>query len=269
MGAPYTATGIFNYSRIEKTATGKSMVKATLRNRDGVIKVNIFEDNPLFRMLPPLGDSVMSVIGYVDDYGVRPTALTPVATPAEEFLQPPHKDKDVLLAMLTVFMGQLGPYDTVVRSLLSKHPAFYTVPAAKNQHHAYSSGLLEHTVNMLMMADHYMKWFEHMKFNRSLVFAGIILHDLGKVFVYTSTGSYIEEAAKVEHIAYSYKLLCLEQIDPALELELSHILLSHHDLKEYGSPVTPKSMEAKLVALVDQADAVLEKCHTQGFSEHR
>ena len=36
---------------------------------------------------------------------------------------------------------------------------------------------------------------------------------------------------------------------------LRHVLLSHHGLLEYGSPVRPKIMEAEILHMIDNLDA--------------
>ncbi|MDY3042099.1 MAG: 3'-5' exonuclease, partial [Streptococcus pluranimalium] len=36
---------------------------------------------------------------------------------------------------------------------------------------------------------------------------------------------------------------------------LRHIVLSHHGLLEYGSPVRPKIMEAEIIHMIDNIDA--------------
>ena len=36
---------------------------------------------------------------------------------------------------------------------------------------------------------------------------------------------------------------------------LRHVILSHHGLLEYGSPVRPKIMEAEIIHMIDNLDA--------------
>ncbi len=56
---------------------------------------------------------------------------------------------------------------------------FYEFPAAKRNHHAFANGLAYHTVSMLRLGKAIAK--EYPEINTSLLYAGIILHDLGKV----------------------------------------------------------------------------------------
>ena len=36
---------------------------------------------------------------------------------------------------------------------------------------------------------------------------------------------------------------------------LRHVILSHHGLLEYGSPVRPRVMEAEIIHMIDNLDA--------------
>ena len=47
------------------------------------------------------------------------------------------------------------------------------------------------------------------------------------------------------------------KIDDSKEevIVLRHVLLSHHGLLEYGSPVRPKIMEAEILHMIDNLDA--------------
>lgn len=56
-----------------------------------------------------------------------------------------------------------------------------TLPAAKSVHHAFIGGWVMHTFGMMIIADNiYNKYHEIYKLNRSLLMAGIFLHDIGK-----------------------------------------------------------------------------------------
>jgi 23S rRNA maturation-related 3'-5' exoribonuclease YhaM len=46
-----------------------------------------------------------------------------------------------------------------------------------------------------------------------------------------------------------------EPIPASLRLAVEHVILSHHGELQYGSPVTPKTPEAALVAALDRLDA--------------
>jgi 3'-5' exoribonuclease len=44
-----------------------------------------------------------------------------------------------------------------------------------------------------------------------------------------------------------------------LRSQIEHIILSHHGIREHGSPVEPKTIEAFIVASVDELDAKLNQ----------
>ena len=44
-----------------------------------------------------------------------------------------------------------------------------------------------------------------------------------------------------------------------LRAQLEHLIASHHGTREHGSPVEPKTVEAFIVAAVDELDATLNQ----------
>ena len=68
----------------------------------------------------------------------------------------------------------------ITRHLLKKHQAaFMTYPAATKNHHDYVSGLIDHVVSMLKLGKALAELYPSL--NKDLLYAGIILHDIGKV----------------------------------------------------------------------------------------
>ncbi len=55
---------------------------------------------------------------------------------------------------------------------------FRRAPAATSLHHAYIGGLLEHTLQLLNVAEKTLPLYPSL--NRDLVLMGLFLHDLGK-----------------------------------------------------------------------------------------
>jgi 3'-5' exoribonuclease len=98
-----------------------------------------------------------------------------------------------------------------------------------------------------------------------LVLAGAILHDLGKVkeLANPQAPDITVAGALLGHIVLGWEMVREEARaqdfpDPALLLELEHIILSHHGSQEFGSPVPPKTREAMLVYYLDDLDAKLK-----------
>lgn len=138
-------------------------------------------------------------------------------------------------------------------------------PAARQVHHAYRSGLIEHVLKIMevavFLADTY-------GLRRDLVIAGALLHDIGKLeeLSYDVAIDYSLEGNLVGHIVIGAAMLrdaVREQSDfpRELALELEHLILSHHGAKELGSPVLPMTPEAFVLAAADDLDAKMHQVH--------
>ena len=118
-----------------------------------------------------------------------------------------------------------------------------------------------HTATMVKLADAIGDIYPQL--NKSLLFAGIMLHDLAKVIElsgpenteYTVRGNLIGHIALIDEELT--KTLAELKLDDTKEdvIVLRHVLLSHHGLLEYGSPVRPKIMEAEILHMIDNLDA--------------
>ncbi len=135
-------------------------------------------------------------------------------------------------------------------------------PAAKRHHHALKGGLLYHTLSMLKIGMVLAPLYPFI--NADLLYAGIILHDLGKVDEMISdpngiVSDYTTEGKLLGHIVTGIADLKLkgEELgtDPEILLLLEHMLLSHHYEAEYGSPKRPMFAEAELLHHIDVIDA--------------
>jgi len=138
--------------------------------------------------------------------------------------------------------------------------SFINSTAALQYHHAYSGGLLEHTLSVAtisrFLASHYKNLDE------DLVVAGAILHDIGKTIEYNTGSSFsLSDSGKLlGHITLGYemvleKILEINGFDPLLKDSLLHIIISHHGFEEYGSPKAPRMLEAFIVFHADYLDA--------------
>ncbi|MDR1125753.1 MAG: HD domain-containing protein [Deltaproteobacteria bacterium] len=139
-------------------------------------------------------------------------------------------------------------------------------PAAKAMHHAYSGGLLEHTLGVcrlcLSLADLYPD------LDRQTLLAGALCHDLGKIWELSSglVIDYTGPGRLIGHIS-----LGVEKLEPflrksGLEDELAehlkHLVLSHHGSREFGSPCLPATAEALALHYADNLDAKLNQART-------
>lgn len=132
--------------------------------------------------------------------------------------------------------------------------------AAVKYHHAYSGGLIEHSVkvakNCIMVSGNYPE------LNKDLLIAGALLHDIGKIEEYYTglTIKITDEGNLLGHIAMGYgmvreKILEIGGFPGKTAKELLHIIISHHGYKEFGSPRVPETQEAFVVYHMDHLDA--------------
>jgi 3'-5' exoribonuclease len=137
-------------------------------------------------------------------------------------------------------------------------------PAAQVIHHAYRGGLLEHVVKMAEVASHVGRAYGA---DADLLLAGVILHDIGKLqeLAYEAgVASYTRDGNLLGHIAMGIVLVReaaagLAGFPLDLRSELEHLVLSHHGTREHGSPTEPKTLEAFILATVDELDAKIHQ----------
>jgi len=169
---------------------------------------------------------------------------------------------------------------------------FITAPGARTEnpgHHAFKGGLAYHTLTAAKVAsqivDHYRSL--GMSVNKDIVIAGIILHDIGKVWSYewlenrwkagekVGPGYSHTEASKLHHhipIGFSWFMREAERFNTPLNgvipkhtltekkiNHIGHIILSHHGRRSWSSPVVPKTVEAYIVHVVEMMDAYVDK----------
>ena len=136
-------------------------------------------------------------------------------------------------------------------------------PAARQLHHAWLGGLLEHVVSLLRLAERVVPSYPML--HRDLLLTGVVLHDIGKLrelawdigFEYTVEGELLGHihigAALVERTIDS-----LPGFPPRLKTLVVHMILSHHGKLEFGSPKLPMIPEALVLNFVDDLDAKMQ-----------
>jgi 3'-5' exoribonuclease len=154
--------------------------------------------------------------------------------------------------------------DAHVRVLLNRivadhEPELREWPAAQSVHHAYRGGLLEHK---LKMADAARALARAYGASEDVVLAGVLLHDIGKLqeLHYEPGGAaYSRDGNLVGHIGLGL-IMVREAVNGIsgfpedLRAQIEHIVVSHHGTREHGSPVEPRTVEAFIVAMVDELD---------------
>ncbi len=152
-------------------------------------------------------------------------------------------------------------------------------PAAIRHHHAYSGGLLEHTLNVLRICRQAAQQYAEADWD--VLCAGALLHDIGKMQSYDYDRGRAAAAMSLDGVAVDHILLGMEVVSrriaelasscpersscaspcwtPGLTLELAHLVASHHGALEWGSPVQPATIEACILHHADNMDAQVNK----------
>jgi len=154
----------------------------------------------------------------------------------------------------------------LLETMLS-HPelaqAYREAPAARQLHHAWLGGLLEHVVSLLKLADRVVPHYPILQ--RDLVLTGVILHDIGKVkeLAWNVGFEYTVEGTLLGHIQMGLEMVQqamagLPDFPPRLKTIVEHLILSHHGKLEFGSPKLPMIPEALVLNFLDDLDAKMQ-----------
>ena len=145
---------------------------------------------------------------------------------------------------------------------------FCIAPAAMQMHHNYLGGLLEHTLNMLNVAQVLFPLYP--KIQKDLVLAAILLHDMAKTqeLSYKIGFSYTDRGQLLGHIIQGTQMITQKAdglkadgtpINPEILDNLLHIIVSHHGQYDFGSPKLPAMPEAFMVNYIDNLDAKMNQ----------
>jgi 3'-5' exoribonuclease len=251
---------------------GGSYLALTLGDRSGQVMALAWENVEQIAARCAVG-AVLRVKGRVQRYNQKLQLVVNRVAEVEAdgideslFVRASSCDPDRLWARLIELVEGVGDPD--LRQLLFRifsdpdvEARFRVSPAARGMHHAYRSGLLEHTVSMTtavdMLAGHY-------GVDRDMAVVGALLHDLGKVWELelTPTVEYTDDGRLLGHLSMAVleidrHISDLERFPAELRRQLLHIVLAHHGQYEFGSPRRPKTPEALLVHMVDNLDSKL------------
>ena len=170
---------------------------------------------------------------------------------------------------------QIGntPLRRLVTTLLDRNAeALKRLPATPRHFYPFHGGLLEHLLSVtrtcLLLADRYAAHYPDLKppLNRDLVVAGAVLHDIGRVVEYDDDPVNPQPTVPgrlTGHLFLGRDLVRdtareLGDVHPDLVQVLEHIVISHLNLPEWGSPRLPLVPECLIVHHADDLDAKLE-----------
>ena len=252
------------------TSAGAPYLSITLQDKTASIEAKLW-DAKAEDIARVVSGKVFLVAGEVLKYRqqlqLRVARIEPVLEPYDllDFV----KQHDVPIEQLKSVVQQTlaSLQDPVLKAvttqLFEKHEHdFFEYPAAAKNHHDFMGGLAMHVVGMLNIAEFLCQQYPLL--NRDLLVAGILLHDLGKIFELSGpiVTEYTLQGKLLGHISLMHALVYEQAHELALQHEesiilLSHMILAHHGKYEYGSPVLPLIPEAEVLHFIDNLDARL------------
>ncbi|MFP6582116.1 MAG: HD domain-containing protein [Candidatus Hydrogenedentota bacterium] len=182
----------------------------------------------------------------------------------EDLVFTPENTTDVASAFIQIMQSIENPH---LKALIDVSLAdetlmaeFKACAAGKKWHHAFRGGLILHCYEMARIAETMCELFP--KLDRDLLMTGIFFHDIGKVQE-LSQGMYIDYTTAGKLIGHlemgctiaNKKMDALDGFPDDLRMQIHHMILSHHGEMEMGSPVVPKTLEAIVLAHIDNLDA--------------
>ncbi|OQX70559.1 MAG: 3'-5' exonuclease [Candidatus Cloacimonas sp. 4484_275] len=180
------------------------------------------------------------------------------------FLETTTKDIDELSDKLFSYIDNLeNEYLKKLLLIIFEDKEFFNLfakaPAAKNWHHNYIGGLLEHTVSVVQICDFASKMYP---VNKDILITGAILHDIGKVFEYNvkTVIDFSVQGRLIGHIPLGDQFVCekaaaVNNFPEDLLMKIRHLILSHHGEYEKASARLPQTIEAVVLHYADNLDA--------------
>ncbi|MEB2294268.1 MULTISPECIES: 3'-5' exoribonuclease YhaM [Priestia] len=250
-------------------SNGKPFLTVILQDKTGDIEAKLWdaspddEENYAAQKIVRAAGEVMNYRGrnQLKIRNIRP-AQPQDGVRTSDFLEVAPLSQEEMVEHITksIFEMKNSNVQRITRHLFKKYQTeFLEYPAATKNHHEFVSGLAYHVVSMLKLAESFSTLYPSL--NRDLLYAGVILHDLGKVFelsgpvstIYTIEGNLLGHISiMVNEIGKAAEELAIEGEEVML---LQHLVLSHHGKEEWGSPKKPLIKEAEMLHLIDNVDA--------------
>ena len=252
-------------------ASGKNYLDMTLADRSGSINAKMWDGT----VQPPVPGSIVKVRATGNEFNGRMQLRVEKIRAAEKkddvdmasLIPCAPDDPKKMLEQVVRAADHIADADLrrITCALLDRAgDKLLTFPAAKQMHHAERSGLLHHMTTMLRAARAIMTVYPRL--NASLLTAGVIVHDLAKIDEMDAdalglVADYSVDGKLLGHIVRGVVNIqtAAEKTgaSPAKALLLQHMVLSHHGIPDYGSPIAPKFPEAEVLNTLDTLDARL------------
>lgn len=250
-------------------SNGKPFLTLILQDQSGEMEAKLWDiSEEDIKAYGP--ESIVKISGEIQSYrgrnqlkirNIRPS--NPMdSVKLSDFLEVAPLSKDEMTGKLTQYIFEMkNPnIQRITRYLIKKHQqSFLEYPAATKNHHEFVSGLAYHVVSMLDLAKAISNLYPSL--DTDLLYAGVILHDMGKVMELSGpiSTSYTIQGNLLGHITIMVNEIgkAAEELDIVGEevLMLQHMVLSHHGKAEWGSPKPPLIKEAEILHYIDNLDA--------------
>lgn len=176
------------------------------------------------------------------------------------------------------------PLRRLVLSLLDEHKSrLLRLPASPRHYHPFVGGWLEHTLSVarhcVYLADRYREHYAEMQppLNRDLLVAGAVLHEIGRV---AELDDQFPPQPTIDGRLLGHILLGRDMVRRAAMAQgdldgdwlrlLEHLIVTHLNLPEWGSPRLPAIPECLILHHADDLDAKMEmyvRCLTKDVSD--
>jgi len=261
--------------QLKTTKQNKPYLNLVLGDKTGPIEGRVWDPaDPRIAKDFDRGD-IVKVRGSVTRFDER----TQVKVDQMRKAAPGEADKMDMLPATTKDVGELWKQlEAAVDSLSNPHlkrlltamlagtelaEAYRQAHAARQLHHAWLGGLLEHVVSLLGLAERVAAHYPLL--DRDLLVTGVILHDIGKVreLEWETGFDYTIEGILLGHIQIGVDLVekaiaALPGFPGRLRTIVLHMILSHHGKLEFGSPKLPMIPEALALNFIDDLDAKMQ-----------
>lgn len=269
-------------------SNGKAFLSLIFQDQSGEIEAKLWDATPDDEA-SYTAESIVRVIGDIHNYrGRNQLKIRKIRSTTSsdnvrisDFLEVAPIPREEMIEKITQYIFEMkNPnIQRITRQLLKNYQTeFLEYPAATKNHHEFVSGLAYHVVSMLDLAKAIATLYPSL--DTDLLYAGVILHDLGKVIELSGpiSTSYTVEGNLLGHISIMVNEIgkTAEQlgIDGEELMVLQHLVLSHHGKSEWGSPKPPLIKEAEILHYIDNIDAkmnmldrALERVKPGEFSE--
>jgi 3'-5' exoribonuclease len=269
-----TSAFLVHSKEIRQKKSGEPYLSLLLGDRTGELDAKMW-DNVAEVMETFDRDDFVKVKGLIQVFHNRPQLtihkvrrIDDSEVDFTDFFPASQRNPDEMWAELrAIVAGMTNPHLKALLDALLDDPdiarRFRIAPAAKQIHHAWLGGLIEHVLSLCALARDAAAHYAFI--DLELLLAGVVLHDIGKIhelsydrgFAYTSEGQLLGHMMIAMRMV-DEKLRALPDFPPPLRALVQHMIISHHGQLEFGSPKLPQFPEALLLHYLDDMDSKME-----------